>query len=235
MNADTASTSCTGPGDTHTTCGSTIENFSLSFGDQAIVSADMLLAMSHSFANANGAFSHDIGSQMQGLCIVQSAAAACTPVPDTGVSAVNVSGVLAVNTPGVFSVDIPGVAVGMIAVQPEAFRTNDNGLNGSGLTVTMLHIELLAPDGWIILDVAQADSWAAVLDDSGTPAPTPDLSPPPAPTATPAPTDGQPAALPSTGGPAGDNGFGWFVELAGLMLMLGGIVSLFHLAKRRSH
>lgn len=184
LSADNASTDCSGPADTHSTCGSAIENFSLSYDGQEIVSADLLQAMSQSFATTEGAFSHDAGTQMQGLCIVQTVGAQCTPV--TG--------------PGVFTVNIPGVAVGTITVQPESTRTTDNGEDGSGLTVTMLHIELLTPDGWIILDVAQSDSWVAVLDDSVTPAPTASPAPTDTPTPTAAPTPAP--TTPPTSSPA---------------------------------
>lgn len=231
MSADSALTNCTGPGDTHSDCGSTIENFSLSYGDQTIASAEMLLAMSHSFASADGAFSHDVGSQMQGLCILQTAAAPCTSLPDVGVSAASAINSLAVNTAGVYPVDIPGIAVGTISVQLESPRTSDNGQSGSGLTVTMLHSELLTPDGWIILDVAQADSWAALPAATVTPTPSPELSPPPAPTSSAAPATGQPATLPSTGGPpaAGGDGFAWLAELVGIMLTLAGLAAAFSL------
>jgi hypothetical protein len=217
MSSDNAWTNCSNVATgapVWATCTSSLENLSLSLGGIVILTADSMVAQSTSTNDGSTTWSEHTGSQFGGLCIVQTLGAQCTPI----------------TSPGTYPIDIEGVGHGTITVQPEDPSATESGATGSGLTVTMLHIDFqIVAGGAINLDIGQAHTF--VSDQAvatATPSPTfvptasPELSPPPAPTATPIPTVAQ---LPTTGGPGAwsDSSSGWYIALAGLALS-GGIV-----------
>lgn len=196
INSNNATTDCDSSA-AEQTCTSTLDDFTFSLEGIAIITANSLTAK----ANSNGAGSSDEGTDFSGLCILQSAAGPCTPITEAGE----------------YSINIPGVAQGVITVMAEDFTTSEGGVAGSGLTVTMLRVNLTTPDGPITLDLVQAHSFVAST-----------LSPPPAPTV---------AQLPQTGGPiaANDSSYGWYIALAGFVIFMGiAIATTFPRAKRKS-
>jgi hypothetical protein len=106
-----------------------------------------------------------------------------------------------------------------IEVEAQDASSSEGGATGSGLTVTLLRINLNTPDGAIDLDVGKAHTF--VSDQGVAVTPTPVLPPPPAPTAT-------PAQLPASGGPTGGSGGydGWYMALAALALFAGIVLTL---------
>jgi hypothetical protein len=217
MSSDNAWTNCSNVATgalVWATCTSSLENLSVSLGGIVILTADSMVAQSTSTNDGSMTWSEHTGSQFGGLCIVLTSGAACTPV----------------TSPGTYLIDIEGVGHGTITVQPEDPSAIESGATGSGLTVTMLHIDFQTVAGGVInLDIGQAHTFVSdQAVGTATPLPTPLptesplLSPPPAPTATPIPTAAQ---LPTTGGPGAgsDSSSGWYIALAGLALA-GGIV-----------
>ena len=213
MSSDNAWTNCSNVATgapVWVTCTSSLENLSLSLGGIVILTADSMVAQSTSTNDGSTAWSENTGSQFGGLCIVQTLGAQCTPI----------------TSPGRYPIDIEGVGQGTITVQPEDRSATESGAMGSGLTVTMLHIDFeTVAGGAINLDIGQAHTFVsgeAVATATPLPTESPPLSPPPAPTATPTPTVAQ---LPATGGPGAgsDSSYSWYIALAGLALS-GGIV-----------
>ncbi len=169
-------------------CGSRVDNFGLSIGGETIVEAGTLFARSTSTFDGTSATSDSDGTTWEGLCIVQSSGDACTPVTAAG------------------DYDIAGACDGTVTVQGEDASESEDGKPGSGLTVTMLHVDCATAQGDIVLDIGSAHSFVAGAN----------LAPPPAPTET-------PSALPITGGPVSGPGpdAGWYLLAAGLALLIG--------------
>ena len=139
----TANTDCSGnsTGDPlNAACFSTITAFSLSINGTVIATADTLDAQSSTSADGVTVASADTGTSFANLCIQQTA----LPDPCT-----------IITVPGPVSVNIPGVAVGTIIVQDEVTRTTEGEATGSGLTVTMLHVDLAVAGSQDVLDIAQ--------------------------------------------------------------------------------
>lgn len=181
------------------TCSASLENFSFSLNGLVIVSADMIAVQSTSTNDGTGASSNGALTEIENLCILQTAGGPCTPITE----------------PGVYTVVIDGVAQGTITVAGRDPTTSEDGTAGSGLTVTSLRIDLTTPSGDINLDVGKAHTFVSDAAIS-------ELQPPPAPTAT-------PAQLPNSGGPisgSGDSSYGWYLALAVLAVFAGIVVTL---------
>lgn len=205
ITSDNATTNCdSAPGEQ--TCTSTLDNLTFSLYGIDIITASSLTAQS----NSSDGTSDDAGTGFSGLCILESLGNPCTQVPDAGQYVIN----------------IPGIAQGVITVRAEDHTMTENGVPGSGLTVTMLRVELITPNGPINLDLVQAHSFAA---SAGGTTPSPVLPPPAAPTV---------AQLPVTGGPpgGGDASYGWYIALAALIIFASVAVAMTsQRARRNSH
>ncbi len=202
LTAEAAVTDCShsslGPPPVTQICSSSLRNFVFSLNGIVIVSADGLMTESTSTNDGSTVWSEQTASEIGNLCIALSLGAPCTQI--TG--------------PGTYTVDIAGVAQGTIEVEAQDASTSEGGATGSGLTVTLLRINLNTPYGAIDLDVGKAHTFVA--DQGVAVTPTRVLPPPPAPTAT-------PAQLPGSGGPTGGGGGseGWYIVLAALALFAG--------------
>ncbi len=173
-----ASTNCTGTPmgvQVDAACSSEVTGLSVSVSGVEIITASVLRAQSNSVDSGSGPSSNDTGTAIVGLCILQSPLPPCTPV----------------SGPASIPVDIPGVVSGTIDVQTEVPRAMDGAVVGSGLTVTMLHIQLATPLVAIAVDIARADSFVGgvTAGPTDTPTPTQTATPAPTETSTPSPTD----------------------------------------------
>ena len=127
ITSDGATSHCdSGPG--FETCESSLNNLLFKLYGLNIITAGSV----HSQSNSSVGTSNDNGTSYSNVCILQSAGNPCTVV-----------------TAGQndYDIDIPGVAQGVITISAEGLTTTEGGVRGSGLTVTMLRLDLTTP-GW---------------------------------------------------------------------------------------
>ena len=178
----TAAVTCSGTASgpqVDASCSSEVTGLSVVISGVEIITVGVLHAQSNSVDMGAGASSNDSGTLITDLCILESLASPCTLV--TGAATV--------------PVNILGVVSGTVTVQSEVTRTMEGSVVGSGLTVTMLHIEFTTVAAVsIVLDITQADSFVGGVTADATPTPTATESA--TPTATPADTP-TPTATPT--------------------------------------
>jgi len=140
-------------------CSSDVENLAFSvdvvIDDVVIVTADSLSAQANCVDTGGGPSCTNTGTFFTNLCIqAVNPPLACTPI-----------------SPGanqVIPVNVVGVVTGNVIVQEEVVRTSNvdpDCASGAGLTVTMIHLDLVAVAGSIPIDVriAEADAFVGCV------------------------------------------------------------------------
>jgi hypothetical protein len=209
LTSGTADTRCDGTAsgpEVIASCSSIIEDLSMDIADLGVIGlpaftlleATELSAVSRSSDDGTGGVSINNDpdfsetTTFSGVCLMQ----------DLGDV---LGGCTAINLPGTYPIDISVLGVpivtGSLTLHAETPRSTDGSFTGSGLTVTMLQLDLqiLALDA-LEISIAEADSFVGDVEEIPTPTATPTETPTATatPTETPTPTEtAEPTATPT--------------------------------------